>query len=53
MPHGADVEVVAKTGSVEWIVSVVEPAVAALDLGEGAEVNLIVKARSCHVLGGA
>ena len=53
VPHGADVEVVAKTGSVEWIVSVVEPAVAALDLGEGAEVHLIDKARSCHVLGGS
>lgn len=52
VPHGADVEVVAKTGSVEWIVSVVKPAVAALDLGEGAEVHLIVKARSCHVLPG-
>ena len=51
VPHGTDVEVIAKTGAVEWIVSVVKPAVAALDLREGAEVYLIVKARSCHVLG--
>lgn len=52
VPHGADVEVIATTGSVEWIVSVVKPAVAALDLREGVEVHLIVKARSCHVLRG-
>ncbi len=52
VPHGANVEVVAKTGSVDWIVSVVKPAVAALALREGTEVYLIVKARSCHILGG-
>jgi molybdate transport system ATP-binding protein len=53
VPHGGDVEVIARTGSVEWIVSVVAPAVSALGLVEGSEVHLIVKARSCHVLGGA
>jgi len=48
--HGGDVEVVARTGEVAWVVSVVGSAVSALDLREGAEVHLIIKARGCHVL---
>ena len=48
--HGGDVEVVARTGEVAWVVSVVGSAVSALDLREGVEVQLIIKARGCHVL---
>ena len=48
--HGHDAEVLVRTGAVVWIASVVAPAVAALELRPGAEVHLIIKARSCHVL---
>lgn len=48
--HGPDAEVVVRTGGVCWISSVVAAAVTALDLRPGAEVSLIVKARSCRVL---
>jgi molybdate transport system ATP-binding protein len=48
--HGAEAEVLVRTGSVTWIVSVVGSAVAALELAAGCEVHLIVKARSCRVL---
>ncbi len=48
--HGGDVEVLARTGTIEWIVSVVGPAATELGLCQGAEVYLIFKARSCHVL---
>ncbi len=47
--HGAEAEVLARTGEAIWIVSVVAPAVAALGLCPGADVHMIVKARSCHV----
>jgi molybdate transport system ATP-binding protein len=52
VPHagGAEVEVVARTGAVAWLVSVVPSAVAALGLNEGVEVWLVVKARSVRVL---
>ena len=50
VPHGGGSEVVVHTGGVAWIVSVVASAVAALELREGADVRLILKARSCHVL---
>ena len=50
--HGSDAEVVVKTGALSWIVSVVAPAVVALGLEPGIEVQLIIKARSCHVLEG-
>jgi molybdate transport system ATP-binding protein len=49
--HGAEAEVVVRTGGVNWIVSVVAPAVSALELIPGAEVTLVVKARSCQILG--
>lgn len=49
LPHGPDVEVLVRTGGLKWVVSVVEPAVAALDLGPGAEVRLVIKARSLRV----
>jgi molybdate transport system ATP-binding protein len=48
--HGAEAEVVVRTGGITWIVSVVAPAVAALELAPGVDVRLVVKARSCHVL---
>jgi molybdate transport system ATP-binding protein len=48
--HGPEAEVVVRTGGVSWIVSVVAPAVSALTLAPGADVRLIVKARSCRVL---
>jgi molybdate transport system ATP-binding protein len=50
--HGADAEVLVRTGGLRWVVSVVEPAVAALALQPGAEVRLIIKARSCRVTTG-
>lgn len=48
--HGGDVEVIVRTGEAAWIVSVVGSAVSALDLREGTEVHLIIKARGCHVV---
>jgi molybdate transport system ATP-binding protein len=50
IPHGPEAEVVVRTGGLTWIVSLVAPAVDQLDLNPGASVQLIVKARSCHVL---
>ncbi len=50
-PHGHEAEVVVRTGGLAWIVSLVEPAVEQLELKPGAPVHLIIKARSCHVLG--
>ena len=50
VPHAGGVEVVIGVGSQLWIVSVGEAAVACLELQPGAEVRLIVKARSCHIL---
>jgi len=49
--HGADAEVVVRTGGVAWVVGLVAPAVEALGLIAGTEVRMIVKARSCHVPG--
>ncbi len=46
LPHAREAEVMVRTGGVDWIASVVEPAVAALELGPGLEVNLVIKARS-------
>ena len=48
--HGAEAEVVVRTGEARWIVSVVAPAVASLALAEGSEVHLILKARACRIL---
>lgn len=50
VPHGTDAEVVVRTGRIDWLASVVASAVTALELRAGAEVHLIMKARSCHVL---
>lgn len=47
--HGAEAEVLVRTGALVWVVSVVAPAVSALELRAGAEVRLIIKARSCSV----
>ena len=49
IPHGAEAEVLVRTGALIWMVSVVGPAVTALGLETGAEVRMIVKARSCHI----
>jgi molybdate transport system ATP-binding protein len=49
--HGSEAEVLVRTAAVTWIVSVVAAAVAALRLQPGTEVHMIVKARSCHILG--
>ncbi len=51
LPHGAEAEVLVRTGALIWMVSVVGPAVTALGLETGSEVRMIVKARSCHVRG--
>ena len=48
--HGSDAEVVVRTGGVTWIVSLVAPAVDQLQLAPGRDVQLIVKARSFHIL---
>lgn len=47
----ADAEVLVRTGETLWIVSVVRSAVSALGLESGARVHLVIKARSCHVVG--
>jgi molybdate transport system ATP-binding protein len=48
--HGTQAEAVIRTGGLVWIVSLVSPAVEQLDLQPASQVQLIVKARSCHVL---
>ena len=48
--HHAEAEVLVRTAESTWIVSVVAAAVSELGLGPGANVELIIKARSCHVL---
>jgi molybdate transport system ATP-binding protein len=48
--HGPDAEAVVRTGSLTWIVSLVAPAIAQLELKPGSSVQLIVKARSCHII---
>lgn len=50
VPHGADAEVVVKTGATVWVVSVVAPALAALGIAPASAVQLVIKARSCRVL---
>ncbi|MBV8487972.1 MAG: molybdenum ABC transporter ATP-binding protein [Planctomycetaceae bacterium] len=49
MPHGAEAEVLIRTGGITWISSVVAPALEQLSLHEGQPVHMIIKARSCHV----
>ena len=46
---GSEAEVLVRTGGVVWIVSVVAPALDALGLCAGVPVDIIIKARSCHV----
>jgi molybdate transport system ATP-binding protein len=50
VPRGAEAEAVIRTGGLTWIVSLVASAVVQLGLASGAEVQIIVKARSCHVI---
>jgi molybdate transport system ATP-binding protein len=50
LPHDGEAEVVVETGDVLWTVSVVGSTVETLSLQTGAEVFLIIKARSCQVL---
>jgi molybdate transport system ATP-binding protein len=50
VPHGTDAEVVVRTGGLTWIVSLVAPAVEQLGLEPGSTIQVIVKARSCHVI---
>jgi molybdate transport system ATP-binding protein len=52
LAHGAEAEVFVRTGGLTWVVSVVGPAVDALGLRPGAAVQMIIKARSCHVTDG-
>ena len=49
--HGSDAEVLVRTGGVVWVSGVVASTIDALGLIEGAEVRMIVKARSCQILG--
>jgi molybdate transport system ATP-binding protein len=49
--HGRDVEAVIRTGDLTWIVSLVAPAIEQLELEPGASLHLIIKARSCHMIG--
>ncbi|MBX6312549.1 MAG: ATP-binding cassette domain-containing protein [Isosphaeraceae bacterium] len=50
--HGAEAEVLVRTGAINWIVSVVASAVAALELAPDTDIRLIIKARSCRILDG-
>jgi molybdate transport system ATP-binding protein len=50
VPRGPEAEALIRTGGLSWIVSLVTPAVAQLELKPGAAVQMIVKARSCHVV---
>ena len=49
--HGADAEVIVRVGGLDWMVGVVHAAVEALGLSEAVEVWIIVKARSCRIMG--
>jgi molybdate transport system ATP-binding protein len=49
--HGPEAEVLVRTGGVVWVVGVVSAAVESLGLIEGSGVRMIIKARSCRVLG--
>ncbi len=49
--RGPDAEAIVRTGTIRWIVSLVAPAIEQLELAPGCEVQLIIKARSCHVFG--
>jgi molybdate transport system ATP-binding protein len=49
MPHGAEAEVLIRTGGVTWIASVVAPALEQLSLHEGQPIHIVIKARGCHV----
>jgi molybdate transport system ATP-binding protein len=51
VPHGPEAEAIVRTGGLAWIVSLVAPAVEQLELKPGASVHLIIKARSCHIMG--
>jgi molybdate transport system ATP-binding protein len=46
---GTEAEVLVRTGGILWMVSVVTSALAALGLCAGVGVDIIIKARSCHV----
>jgi molybdate transport system ATP-binding protein len=48
--HGTEAEVIVRTGEIAWIVSVVGSALDELAISAGAKVQLIIKARSCHIL---
>jgi len=48
--HGDEAEVLVRTRTLTWIVSIVSSAVSSLALEPGTDVNLIIKARSCRVL---
>ena len=49
-PHDGEAEVVVRTGDVRWTVSVVAASIPSLHLNPEAEVQLIIKARSCQLL---
>ena len=49
--HKPEAEVIVRTGHLTWIVSVVEKALEHLAISPGERVHLIIKARSCHILG--
>ena len=47
--HGPEAEVLVRTGRLVWMVGVISSAIEAVGLIAGAEVRMIVKARSCRV----
>ena len=49
--HGPEAEVIVRTGKLTWIVSVVEKALDQLAISPGTEIQLIIKARSCQIMG--
>jgi molybdate transport system ATP-binding protein len=50
LTHGAEAEVLVRTGSTQWIVSLVSGAVAEMGLAPGSNCALVIKARSCRVV---
>ncbi len=47
--HGPEAEVLVRTGELVWVVGVISSAIEAVGLIAGAEVRMIVKARSCRI----
>ncbi len=49
--HRTEAEVIVRTGELTWIVAVVEKSLEQLAISPGERIHLIIKARSCQILG--